>query len=95
MNWTIIGLLLTFIFVLLCLLTVSIYTIRRLHKHSRRIEKYLDQYKGLSDKYGSQLDRIGEIVKEAEGLLEFSSHIYDDTKEVFYKIRSLIKLAGK
>ena len=66
MNWPTIGLLSTFIFVLLCLLAVAMYSIKRLHKHTRKIEMYLDQYKALSNKYVLQLTRIGEIAEEAE-----------------------------
>ena len=94
MNWTIIGLLVVFILVLLCLLSVAIYTIRRLHKHTRKIEEYLDKYKVLSTRLTNQLTRINEIVEEADGFLAFSFHIYDDTKEVFYKIKSLVKVVA-
>ncbi len=91
MNWTIIGLLLTFILVLLCLLAVAIYTIRRLHKHSRRIEKYLDQYKVLSTKCVSYLTRINEIVEEFDPLHWSDS----DVMELISNIRSLVKPVGK
>ena len=90
MNWPTIGLLSTFIFVLLCLLAVAMYSIKRLHKHTRKIEMYLDQYKALSNKYGLQLTRISELAEEAE-----QETAYLHVKELFHNVKSLVKLAGK
>ncbi len=98
MNWPTIGLLSTFIFVLLCLLAVAMYSIKRLHKHTRKIEIYLDQYKVLSNKYGLQLIRISEIVEEFNRVHINVAIICwkdDDVRRLVSKIKSLVKLAGK
>ena len=98
MNWPTIGFLSTFIFVLLCLLVVAMYSIKRLHKHTRKIEMYLDQYKALSTKYVLQLTRIREIAEEFD-MVHINVAIIcwkdDDVRRLVSNIKSLVKLAGK
>jgi predicted PurR-regulated permease PerM len=98
MNWPVIGLLITFIFVLLCFLYVAVYTIIQLGNNAKTLMQNLNYYQELANKYGLQLTRIGEGIKEFENVdyIGMNASEYDDDGlRLISNIKSLVKIVGR
>lgn len=93
MNWSVIGILIVFISVLISLLLIAIYSILRLKGNMNRLMYYLNYYKELSNKYGLQLTRIDELIEAFEELYKNARIV--NTSELLSNIKSLAKIVGR
>jgi len=66
MNFTIIGLLIMFILVLLCLLGIASYVLRLRIKDGEQLRHYLEKYKAKSIELTTHLKRLVELADEYE-----------------------------
>ncbi len=94
MNWSVIGLLIAFILVLICFLLIAISAIVRVINNGKTLMYNLNYYKELSNKYGLQLTRIGEGIEEFEN--EYSKDLKDlNVNHFVHNIKSLVKIVGR
>lgn len=66
MDWPVIGILLTLILVLFCLLFCAVCDIRQLHKDRNATVFYLEKYKASSIELHIHLKRFVELADEYE-----------------------------
>ncbi|KKM03011.1 hypothetical protein LCGC14_1778730 [marine sediment metagenome] len=94
MNWTVIGLLITLIVILFGSISIAVYSIFRLVDNAKMLMHNLNYYQELANKYGLQLTRIRELVKEYETYSRgnWSGEV---VRKLIISIKTLTKLAGE